>query len=231
MTRTAQPPEGELLVPLFPIPEHVLLPAAPTPYRIFEPHFRQMVVDLLDKPADERWLAVPRLLAAEHPPGHADAEPFHPVASLGLMTLATPLSDGDYLIVVEGRHPCHVEEVPAPFTEYRVGRATPLDDCPGGVEDPAVHTDALIQGVFSLFGALGPAAADLPMTCGKVLEPEDVVYRIAAGVVHDVDLRQQVLDLRCALARRTLVLDELVDLLAAAAFPVGPTERHADGLI
>ena len=39
-----------LSIPIFPLPDHVLLPAIPTAYRIFEPRYRALVVDLQSQP-------------------------------------------------------------------------------------------------------------------------------------------------------------------------------------
>ncbi|MCA9517265.1 MAG: LON peptidase substrate-binding domain-containing protein [Myxococcales bacterium] len=225
MSTTDLPQAFDAIVPLLPLPEHVLLPATPTPYRVFEPPYRQMVADLLEKPACERWLAVPRVLSAVAP-GVADA-PISPIASVGLMTLATPLSDGDYLIVVDGRRPCRIDEVHAPFTPYRVARATPLGDRPNAAFDPGLSTASLIQGLFSLLAALGPAAAELPVACGGELSGEDVVYRIASAVIECPDKRQAVLETRCPRERRRIVRDELAATLLTAGLPLG--DHHPTG--
>jgi|GEM_PF-1512209 len=212
----------DALVPLFPLPEHVLLPAAPTPYRLFEPQHRRMVEDLLEKPADERYIVIPRV--AGDPAvgvGCGDDEPFHRVASLGLMTMATPLGDGDWLIVVEGFAACSVVEVEAPFTPYRLARVQPLGDRPASEPVDAPTTAELIGAVFTLFEILGTAASDLAVSgLGEERpDPESplVTYRIAAAVVEDVDTRQQILEERCDAARRRLVYDVIVELLDVAS--------------
>lgn len=216
----------DAIVPLLPLAEHVLLPATPTPYRVFEAPYRQMVVDLLDKPAAERWLAVPRVLGPVAR-GAADA-PISPIAAVGLMTLATPLSDGDYLIVVDGRRPCRIDELHALFTPYRVARATPLGDLPATPDDPGLSTASLILGLFSILGALGPGAAELPVACGGQLSGEDVVYRIASAVIECPDTRQTVLETRCPHQRRRIVRDALAATLLLAAAPLGDL-RRTDG--
>ncbi|PKN58541.1 MAG: hypothetical protein CVU56_05090 [Deltaproteobacteria bacterium HGW-Deltaproteobacteria-14] len=206
----------DALVPLFPLPEHVLLPAAPTPYRIFEPRYRKMVEDLLAKPADERFLVVPRVLAGA--PDADGEEPFCPTAALGLMTLATPLTDGEWLIVVEGVAACAVHEVDAPFTPYRIARVTPLRDRPAAGADDAPSTAELIAGVFALFEVLGTAAGDLtPQRADEGGSDPLITYRIAAAVVEDVDTRQRVLEERCDAERRRLVYEVIVELLHIAS--------------
>lgn len=64
------------LLPLFPLPGHVLLPGLAVPFRIFEPRYRALVRDLLAVRAERRWLAVPCLAPGSDPA--ADAPPFLP---------------------------------------------------------------------------------------------------------------------------------------------------------
>jgi Lon protease-like protein len=216
------------LVPLFPLPDHVLLPASPTPYRVFEPRYRQMVADLLERPADERWLVMPRLMTLEDT---EDAETsdsdgdsgltFYPVTSLAKMTLATPLPDGDFLIVVEGVAPCMVREVDAPFTGYRVGSVVALADRPRSAGTPETSTNAVIQALMSLLLVMGPSAADIPVAYGGSPSDTLIIYRIAAAVVADADARQRILDERCPATRRAMVLEALIELLEVAS-------RHGD---
>lgn len=209
-------PGLDALVPLFPLPEHVLLPAAPTPYRIFELRYRKMVEDLLAKPADERFLVVPRVLAGD--PDAEGQEPFTATAGLGLMTLATPLTDGDWLIVVEGVAACAVHEVDAPFTPYRVARVTPLRDRPSAGATDAPTTAELISAFFALFEVLGTGAGDLTVQRAEESASDPLVtYRIAAAVVEDVDTRQRILEERCDAERRRLVYDVIVELLHVAS--------------
>ena len=51
-------------VPLFPVPEHVLLPGFPQPYPIFESRYMVMLGDLAKLRIKDRWIAVPRMVAS-----------------------------------------------------------------------------------------------------------------------------------------------------------------------
>ncbi len=211
-------PDIPAVIPLFPLPEHVLLPASPTPYRICEAGHRQMVLELLDHPADERWLAVPRLTEQGAAAPGDEAAPFHRVATVGLMTLATPLANGDYLIVVDGRATGHIDEVDAPFAPYRVGRPTLIEDdigADGAASGPT--TVDLIQALGALLEALGPQATDLPVAFGAIPAGPLVDYRVAAAVLDGADARQALLEERDPARRRAIVYDALVERLAAAS--------------
>ena len=88
-------------VPLFPLPDHVLLPKVPAPYRVFEPRYRALVEHLLEQPEDHRWLSVPRLAPGWKSDYHGQP-PIHQVATLGRITTCEALAGGHYFILVEG---------------------------------------------------------------------------------------------------------------------------------
>lgn len=213
--RAARHLAATTLVPLFPLLEHVLLPASPTPYRIFDDAHRAMVVELLEKPLEERFLVLPRVIAGDGAP-HGE-EAIHPIATLARLTLVTPLADGDFLVVVEGIAPCRLREVDAPFTPYRVAEVTMMTDRPRTPSSPETSTAALVSAFMTLLSALGPAAGDIPLAYGGELQDALVTYRIASAVLDDVDLRQAVLDERCPNQRRRRVMDGIVALLDVAA--------------
>lgn len=209
------------VVPIIPLPEHVLLPASPTPYRIFDPAGRALVGDLLTLPGDERWLAVPRVIAAA--PGDRDAPPpFHPIATLARLSMVSPLQKGDYLIVVEGLAPCRLHEVDPGGRPYRVASAHPLLDEVDGAEvadAPNRRRGAagVVQATLALLSTLGECARDVPLPRGTLRTADDVVYRIAAALIEDPDQRQAILDARSPRARQRLVLDAIAELLGCAS--------------
>ncbi len=205
-------------VPLFPLADHVLLPGTPTPYRVFEARYRTMVEDLLAKPEDERWLAVPRLAAPSDLSLGADDTAIYPVASMALMSVATPLNGGDYLIVVEGLFPCRLEEIPSPGSPYRHAVAHPLLDQP---EAARVSERAeLIQATLSLIRALEDKSHDLFATrATSELDGAKLVFRIAHALIEDADARQALLDTRSPSLRRHKLLEQIATLYAFASRP------------
>ena len=85
-------------VPLFPLPQAVLLPGALAPLHVFEPRYRALVRDAL---AGDRLLGLALLL-----PGYeADYEgcpPIDPTVCVGRIVLDAPLDDGRFNILVAG---------------------------------------------------------------------------------------------------------------------------------
>jgi Lon protease-like protein len=91
-------PEGEFLLPIFPLPNIVFFPQTRLPLHIFEPRYRQMIQDALA--ADQRIGIVLLKPGWEHE--YFGAPAVHEVATLGTIEQAVPLEDGRYNIVLRG---------------------------------------------------------------------------------------------------------------------------------
>src|SRR5688572_11006573 len=91
-------PEGEFLLPLFPLPNLVFFPQTRLPLHVFEPRYRQMVTDALE--ADQRFGIV--LLRSGWEADYFGAPSVHPCGTIGTIEQAVPLEDGRFNIVVRG---------------------------------------------------------------------------------------------------------------------------------
>ena len=91
-------PEGEFLLPLFPLPNLVFFPHTRLPLHVFEPRYRQMVRDVLD--TDQRFGIV--LLRPGWEPEYFGAPPIFEWGTVGTIEQAVPLEDGRFNIVVRG---------------------------------------------------------------------------------------------------------------------------------
>lgn len=91
-------PEGEFLLPLFPLPNIVFFPHTRLPLHVFEPRYRQMVADTLE--TDSRFGIV--LLREGWEADYFGAPAVHGFGTLGTIEQAVPLEDGRYNIVVRG---------------------------------------------------------------------------------------------------------------------------------
>ncbi|HLJ73544.1 MAG TPA: LON peptidase substrate-binding domain-containing protein [Thermoanaerobaculia bacterium] len=91
-------PQGEFLLPLFPLPNLVFFPRTRLPLHIFEPRYRQMVSDAVA--ADHRFGIV--LVRPGWENDYFGAPAIHALGTLGQIEQAVPLEDGRYNILVRG---------------------------------------------------------------------------------------------------------------------------------
>ncbi len=91
-------PEGEFLLPLFPLPNLVFFPRTRLPLHVFEPRYRRMVADAVA--ADQRFGIV--LLRPGWESDYFGAPPIFSCGTVGQIEQAVPLDDGRYNILVRG---------------------------------------------------------------------------------------------------------------------------------
>jgi Lon protease-like protein len=119
-------PEGEFLLPLFPLPNLVFFPHTRLPLHVFEPRYRQMVQDALD--GDQRFGLV--LLRPGWESEYFGAPAVYSTGTMATIEHAVPLDDGRFNIVVRGDARFRIlDEVShAPYRTARV-IAEPELDC------------------------------------------------------------------------------------------------------
>lgn len=91
-------PEGEFVLPLFPLPNLVFFPGTRLPLHVFEPRYRQMIADALQ--SDKRFGIV--LLRPGWEADYFGAPPIYECGTMGTIEQAVPLDDGRYNILVHG---------------------------------------------------------------------------------------------------------------------------------
>ena len=151
-------------LPLFPLPNHVLLPGIVVPFRIFEPRYLTLFSDLLDKDPTERWLAVP-CLGPGWETEYQGKPPIVATAVASTLMRADHHPDGNLHILVEGHARCRLEEIPSEHP-YRLARAHLLppatdagDGFKGLIDDLAALPE--LGPIWGRLAAAIPAAGDL----------------------------------------------------------------------
>lgn len=93
--------------PLFPLPKVFLYPGTLMPLHVFEPRYRQMVDDLLDRPG----LIVICSIQGGHEGEALGAPPVFPVGGLGEIVRHARLPDGRYLVTLAGLARVRLQEI------------------------------------------------------------------------------------------------------------------------
>ncbi len=110
-------------VPLFPLPNGVLLPHATIPLHIFEPRYRMMVRDVL---GDNRVLAMAMFEGDAWRDDYEGMPPLRPHVCVGYIARHEALSDGRYNILLQGV--CRARIVrEVPHNRYRTALLEPTE--------------------------------------------------------------------------------------------------------
>ncbi len=89
-------------VPVFPLPDCVVLPGGVQPLHIFEPRYREMMADELARPPADRYVAMALLKPGYEPYYYSHHAPVHPATCLCRIIRHEPLPDGRSNILIEG---------------------------------------------------------------------------------------------------------------------------------
>jgi len=156
-------------IPLFPLPEVVLLPGTLLPLHIFEPRYRALVADALDA---DRTIGMTMLKPGAD--ASAAAPPIHRVGTAGEIVDSELLPDGRYNILLEARFRFRVldEELPGP---YRVARVEEM--ATASFREPA-EQERLIESAVGLFADVA-GELDLPPLPSEAISPERLASEIA----------------------------------------------------
>jgi uncharacterized protein len=156
-------------IPLFPLPEVVLLPGTLLPLHVFEPRYRAMVADALEA---DRTIGMTMLMSGAD--AAASAPPIHRVGTAGEIVESEKLPDGRYNILLEARYRFRVldEEAPAP---YRVARVEEITTTSFG---EAAEGERLVASAVDLFGDVA-GQLELPPLPSEDVTPERLASEIA----------------------------------------------------
>jgi Lon protease-like protein len=196
------------IVPIFPLPDVTFFPHTFLPLHVFEARYRAMVADAL---ARDRRLCVVKLRPGyEH--HYAGKPAVHEVAGVGEVVTWERLATGRYNILLKGLARVRlVRELPTD-TLYRVVAAETLEDTPPA-GDPAPYVERIRASCARLLRALERPANLLETALATTQPAGAIADRVAAAVLPDADLRQELLettDVSTRLARLSVALADLV---------------------
>ncbi len=194
-------------IPLFPLPNVVLFPAAVLPLHIFEPRYRAMVADAV---ASDRMIGMV-LLRPGWDRDYEGTPPVYPVGCSGVITHVEALVDGRFNIVLRGLERFRIVEEDR-TRSYRRAIVEPVFEEPlRNADRDAVRTqrsklEALLAPTVERAGAPRPGA-DIRMPAA--MSDEDLVNALAQYLDLEALEKQALLEKPCLRTRA----ESLVELL------------------
>lgn len=207
MTDSPSPLTEEELaqLPIFPLPRVVFFPDTSLPLYLFEPRYRTMIEDCMEKG--------PQAMAVSLARADAHGQPsFSPIAGAGRIIHHQANADGTHNIVLAGTGRVSLQEIPVEGLPYRVGRATPRSDVAGPGLDAAATL--LMNMATQIAGVVRRQHAEFELGVGPGQAPARIANIIADRFVADAAQRQAILEADDLGTRIDLVVDALGELLA-----------------
>jgi Lon protease-like protein len=212
-------PQGEFLLPLFPLPNIVFFPHTRLPLHVFEPRYRQMVQDALE--ADERFGIV--LLRPGWESDYFGAPAVYECGTVGTIEQAVPLEDGRYNIVVRGdirfRILDEVSRVP-----YRTARVIAEPDNSPRLAEAYAQREWLAELSRQYLQYL-PDQSAVPEIDAVSLEA--LTNALIMSLNLDMEEKQKLLELRDLIARAEQVGNELSSRMESLKF-LAPFRKSGD---
>jgi Lon protease-like protein len=177
-------------VPVMTLPNTAFFPQALMPLHIFEPRYRQMLVDVL---ASNRLFAVAGLDPARiNQPGQF--EPPHRIATVGIVRACQKNDNGTSNLLLQGL--CRVEITHVIGDEpYRRIRVRALASQPGATPDEIDTLRRELARLLNLKSKLAPAGAgEITAFLKTVEDPEAFVDIAAFSLCEDATLKQKLLE-------------------------------------
>ena len=217
----ANPPDAAVVVPLFPLPNIVLLPRVVLPLHVFEERYRRMTADVL---AGDKRMAM-ALLRPGWEANYTGRPSLHPAVCVGTVVAHERLSDGRYNLLLRGDYRGHIVRE-ASDDPYRSAEVEPLAE-PSVMELDLADDRRRLRSMFAPGGRLAsaPAATKFVELLGSPVPTSDAADLLAFHLIDDVAAKQRVLAEADPRERVRFVLAAL----AAQARTVGPT--FSDGRI
>jgi Lon protease-like protein len=175
------------IMPIFPLPNVVLLPNASLPLFVFEERYKQMVRDCLD---GDRYLSV-ALLQKGWEQQSGPPRPY-PVAGFGRIVRAVRLPNDCMDIVVQGMGRLHMTEF-HDDRAYLRATVTLLQPTYPESEDLSASANTVRQRFLALLDVKNITALELRTSLKLLASPIDLVFFITAHLPLDPYAKQQLL--------------------------------------
>ncbi|WAX56827.1 LON peptidase substrate-binding domain-containing protein [Jatrophihabitans cynanchi] len=202
------------VIPLFPL-SHVLLPGMPLPLHIFEPRYRQLLLDISSGPGTPSFGIVTLTRGTEVGTEGVDEEPqFALVGTVAEVLEVEPFDDGASDLLTVGSRRFRIERL-VPGKPYLQAEVQYLDERDGGDTGTLREIVLGLQDQHAmLIHALTGRQSDMVLPT----DPNQLSYHLAAQLPLTSEDRQQLLEAPDAvvrLARSAVLLRREIALLRA----------------
>jgi Lon protease-like protein len=186
------PPDQDTLanLPIFPLPNCVLLPGGLLPLHVFEPRYRELTRDCL---AGHHYMGIARLRRGFEATTYG-RPPVYERFGVGKIICSEELPDGRFALLLRGV--ARVELARELDTEraYRMVEAKILSDITHDQNDALDHHRELVKLCDRLAEVIEAGGAQLRDLVRAFESPGMCADAIAAALVMDADARQELLD-------------------------------------
>jgi Lon protease-like protein len=192
MRDTLSPPDSDTLaaLPIFPLPNCVLLPGGLLPLHVFEPRYRELTRDCL---AAHHFMGIARLRPG-YETSYYGRPPVYERFGVGRIICSEELPDGRFALLLRGVARVELARELPPERSYRRVEARLLPDAtvdPCGAGDHHKRLIALCDRLAEVIDQGGPQLRDLVRAFD---DPGACADAIAAALVMDADARQELLE-------------------------------------
>jgi Lon protease-like protein len=215
MPDSLTPPDSQALsaLPIFPLPNCVLLPGGLLPLHVFEPRYRDLTRDCL---AGSQLMAVARLR-----PGYETAyygrPPVYDRCGVGRIICYEELPDGRFALLLSGVGRIEIaRELPAERA-YRLVEARVLSDADHDRSEALDTHRRLIQLCDRLAEVIEKGGPQLRDLVRSFEDPGACADAIAAALVMDADARQELLEACNPMVRLQRTLGHVSHMLCELA--------------
>lgn len=216
MRETLPLPDSAALaaLPIFPLPNCVLLPGGLLPLHVFEPRYRDLTRDCL---AGSHLMAVARLR-----PGYETTyygrPPVYERCGVGRIICSEELPDGRFALLLRGVARVEIaRELPIEERSYRRIEARMLPDANVDAREAIDHHRRLIALCDRLAEVIDQGGPQLRDLVRAFDEPGQCADAIAAALVMDADARQELLEACDPMVRLQRTLGHVSHMLCELA--------------
>ncbi|HEY0191751.1 MAG TPA: LON peptidase substrate-binding domain-containing protein [Kofleriaceae bacterium] len=206
-------PDALTSLPIFPLPNCVLLPGGLLPLHVFEPRYRELTRDCL---AGHQLMGVARLR-----PGFEDTyygrPPVYETCGVGRIICSDELPDGRFALLLRGVGRAEIARELQTDRNYRVVEAQAIDDKAHDAQDVTGHHRRLIRLCDELADVIDKGGSQLRDLVRSFDSPGACADAVAAALVMDADARQELLEACDPLVRLQRTLGHVSHLLCELA--------------